>query len=139
MQQQQEMQQQQQQAQQQAAETQRQYEMAEADKERANDITVAEIKSAGYGAMQDINENKESDFQDALVDIRQRTEHRENMNLKREQMISQTSNDQSKLAVEKEKLATQRQIADKNLAIARENKNKYDIEASGNKSKKKDK
>ncbi len=49
------------------------------------------------------------------------------MNLKREQVTNKKSYDNSKLALEKEKLATQRQIADKNLDIARENKNKYDV------------
>ena len=37
--------------------------------------------------------------------------------------------DKDKLTIEREKLSTQRDIADKNLQIARENKNKYDVQS----------
>ena len=38
--------------------------------------------------------------------------------------------DKEKINIERERLATQRDIADKNLQIARENKNKYDVNSS---------
>ena len=38
----------------------------EAEKERRKDVLVAEIRASGYGAMQDLNENKQSDFVDNL-------------------------------------------------------------------------
>ena len=129
MQQQQQMQEQQLQAQKQEADTQRQFDQAESDAERQKDITVAEIRSAGYGAQSDINENKESDFKDAMQDIRKRDEYREQMNFKKEQASVDNSNVKSKMNLEREKLNTQREIANKNLAIARENKNKYDVKA----------
>ena len=130
MQQQQQMQEQQLQSQQQEAEAQRQHEQAESEAERQKDITVAEIRSAGYGAQSDINENKQSDFKDAMQDIRKRDEYREQMNFKKEQASLDNSNTKSKMNLEREKLNTQREIADKNLAIARENKNKYDVKPS---------
>jgi hypothetical protein len=134
MQQQQKMQEQQLQAQQQQQQAQQQFEAEQADAERQKDITVAEIRSAGYGAMQDIDENKQSDFQDAMKDIRERDQYREQMNFKREQATNDNSNKRAKMDIDREKLSTQREIATKNLEIARENKNKYDV-----KPKKKDK
>jgi hypothetical protein len=130
MQQQQQMQEQQLQAQQQESEAQRQHEAERDEKDRQKDITVAEIRSASYGSQVDINENKVSDFQDAMKDIRQRDEYREQMNFKREQVSVKDSNDKAKLNIEREKLSTQREIANKNLEIARENKNKYDVKSS---------
>ena len=127
MQQQQQMQEQQLQAQKQEADTQRQFEQAKQDAEIQKDITVAEIRSAGYGAQSDVNENKESDFKDAMQDIRKRDEYREQMNFKKEQASVDNSNSKAKMNIEREKLSTQREIANKNLAIARENKNKYDV------------
>jgi len=130
MQQQQQMQEQQLQAQKQEADTQRQFEQAKQDADIQKDITVAEIRAAGYGAQSDVNENKQSDFTDAMQDMRKRDEYREQMNFKKEQASSDNSNKRAKLDIEREKLSTQREIANKNLQIARENKNKYDVKSS---------
>jgi len=134
MKQQQEMQQQQLQAQAQEKAQEREFNKAENDAERKKDITVAEIRAASYGSQVDINQNQQSDFQDAMQDIRKRDEYREQMNFKRETAATNNANTQAKLGIDREKLATQREIADKNLQIARENKNKYDVEG-GKKSK----
>ena len=103
------------------------------DKEIQKDITVAEIRSASYGAQVDINQNQVSDFQDSMNDIRERDQYREQMNLKREQAATDNANNQSKLEIEREKLSNQRQIADTNLQIARENKNQYDVKSNAKK------
>jgi len=126
--QQQEMQQQQLQAQAQEKAAEREFKKAENDAERKKDITVAEIRSASYGSQVDINQNQQSDFQDAMENIRKRDEYREQMNFKREESAIRNANDQAKMGIEREKLATQREIANKNLEIARENKNKYDVQ-----------
>ena len=122
------------QAQQQEATAQRQFEQSQNEAEIQKDITVAEIRAAGYGAQSDVNQNMESDFTDAMKDMRQRDEYREQMNFKKEQASSDNANKRAKMDIDREKLNTQREIADKNLQIARENKNKYDV-----KPKKKDK
>jgi hypothetical protein len=121
------------------AQAQRLFETEESEKNRQKDITVAEIRSAGYGAQQDINQNEISDYQDALQDIRLRTEYRETMNLKRQELTTKNVIENSKLGIEQEKLSTQRAVADNNLAIARENRNKYDVKLSKDKPKNKDK
>tara|TARA_Y100001937_G_scaffold33410_1_gene47663 strand:+ start:8445 stop:11216 length:2772 start_codon:yes stop_codon:yes gene_type:complete len=127
MQQQQQMQQEQIQAKQQEEQMKLQFEQEENEKERQKDITVAEIRASGYGAMQDINQNMQSDFQDSLQDIRKRAEYRETMNFKRQDAATKNAMQTQKLEIEREKLSTQRDIANKNLEIARENKNKYDV------------
>ena len=59
------------------------------------------------------------------------------MDFKRQESAVKNSMNSQKLNIEREKLATQRDIADKNLQIAKENKNKYDVQSS--KEQKKDK
>ena len=102
------------------------FQAGEAAKDRQKDITVAEIRSAGYGSMVDLDKNQQSDYQDALKDIQQTSQYREQMTMKREQNAQKNAQPQAKIQIDSEKLATQRDIANKNLQIARENKNKYD-------------
>ena len=104
----------------------------QADLDRQTQITVAEIRAAGYGAGVDINENKVSDYQDALETIRGEQRYQDQMNLKRESEMNKKMQVDQKLNIDREKLQTQKQIADKQLQIAKENKNKYD---SGKKAK----
>ena len=99
----------------------------EADKNRQNDIVIAEIRAAGYGSMMDLNENKQSDFQDVLAKIQQQDNYKEQISFKREQEVNKSANNSQKLQIEREKLAAQKEIADKQLQVAKENKNKYDV------------
>lgn len=133
MQQQQQMQQEQIAAKQQEEQMKLEFEASENEKERQKDITVAEIRSAGYGASQDINQNLQSDFQDQMENMRERAEYREQMDFKRQESAVRNSQNSEKMNIEREKLATQRDIADKNLQIARENKNKYDVQSDRDK------
>ena len=132
------MQQQQLEAQQQQLQQTQQFQAQQAEAERQKDITVAEIRASGYGAQMDINQNMQSDFKDAMDDMRKRDEYREQMNFKKEQVAVQNAAQQSKLAIDREKLATQRQIAEKNLEVARENKNRYDVQPAPKPKKKKE-
>jgi len=114
-----------------------QFRAEQADLDRQNQLTVAEIRAAGYGAAVDINQNQMSDYQDALEGIRQEQRYQDQMNLKRESELTKKEQGGQKLQIEREKLQTQREIADKQLQIARENKNKYDVggKVSGKKGK----
>ena len=112
-----------------------QFKAEQAGLDRENDIRVAEIKAAGYGSMVDINENKVSDFQDAMVKINQQQQHTDSMNLKRESEISKREQGQAKIDVERQRLQAQQDIAQKQLEIARVNKNKYDVGKSKDKKK----
>tara|TARA_B110000977_G_scaffold149246_1_gene189174 strand:- start:1916 stop:4672 length:2757 start_codon:yes stop_codon:yes gene_type:complete len=126
MQQQRQMQEQQLQAKAQEDQQKLQVEMQENEKDRQNNIVLAEIKSAGYGSMVDINENKVSDYQDAMKDIRETTRFQEQTNLKRDEMAQKGSMESERLKVEREKIAATKDVASKDLQIAKVNKNKYD-------------
>jgi len=130
MEQQQQLQQQQIQAKQQEEQMKLQVEIEENQKDRENNILLAEIRSAGYGSMVDINENKRSDYQDAMDEIKESTRYNNQLNLEREKTSSKMAMENSRLDVEREKIAAQKQIAQTKLDIARENKNKYDVQSS---------
>jgi hypothetical protein len=103
-----------------------QFKAQQAELDRQADIQVAEIRSAGFGAMKDINENKQSDYLDSLeyLDKRQERQDSKLMDEKREtnRMIeNQSSND-----IKRQEIQTRKEIADKQLQIALANKNKYD-------------
>jgi hypothetical protein len=110
--------------------------MQEAEKDRRKDILIAEIKSAGYGAMQDINQNQQSDYMDALGQIQKTEQYKENMNLQYNKESNRTENDREKAQIEREKLQAQMQMKQMDLNIARENKNKFDVKAKNNNKKK---
>ena len=130
MQQQRQMQEQQLQAKAQEDQQKLQVEMQENDKDRQNDITIAEIRSAGFGAQVDINQNQVSDYQDAMKDIRETTRFQEQTNLKRDEMAMKGTMESERLQVEREKIAATRDVANKDLQIARTNKNQYDVKDS---------
>jgi len=129
---QQEMQQQQQMQEQQLAaqKEQKQMEIDAAEirdeKNRQRDILVAEIRAAGMGSMVDINENKQSDYMDAMKEIRSTQEFQDQTNLQREKEVNRLNMDSQKNQIEREKIAAQKEIANKQLQIAQENKNRFD-------------
>lgn len=104
-----------------------QHEDLQNDKDRRTKVLVAEISAAGYGSMQDIDQNQQSDYQDALANIQKQQNYTDTMNLNRQKESNKVLNDQQKLALEREKLNAQRDRDEKQLQIARENKNKYDV------------
>jgi hypothetical protein len=126
MQQQQQMQEQQMQKQQEIEKMKIDATAAEKEKDRQNELLIAEIRAAGYGSMADINQNQISDYQDALKDIRQSEQYQMQNQLQRDKEATRTMLDRDKNAIEREKLQVQREIADKQLQVARVNKNKYD-------------
>lgn len=109
-----------------------QFQADQNNKDRQNELLIAEIRAAGYGATQDIDKNMMSDYRDAMKDIKESTQYQEQINFKREQSAINNSMIQKKLDVERDRLATQRDVANTQLEIARENKNKYDIKAKSN-------
>jgi hypothetical protein len=133
MQQQQQMQEQALQAKAQEEQLKRDHEALEAEKNRQRDVLVAEIRAAGYGSMADINQNMQSDFSDAMKEIRQTEEYQDKMSLERQKESSRAIQNAEKNNLEREKIMTQKEIADKQLQIARENKNKYDSKSESKK------
>jgi hypothetical protein len=105
----------------------------EQDKQLENNITVAEIRSAGFGAAVDINENQMSDYADAMKEIRATEQYQEQTSLQRDKDANRMTIDREKNNIEREKLQAQRDIAEKQLQIAQVNKNKFDKKPSDKK------
>ena len=49
----------------------------EAQKDRETQVTIAEIRAAGMGAMVDINQNQQSDYLDAMANIKKEQNYQE--------------------------------------------------------------
>jgi hypothetical protein len=109
----------------------------EKEKDRRKDILVAEIRASGYGAMMDLNQNQQSDFQDAMQDIRKQEQYQDTVNLKRESESNKKAIAREKLDLEREKINAAKQKNLTDLEIAKTNKNKWDF--VGKNSKKDDK
>ena len=110
--------------------------MQEAEKDRRKDILVAEIKSAGFGAMQDINENKQSDYMDSLAQIQKSEQFQDTMNLQSSKESNRMTNDREKAQIEREKMQADMRMKQMDMDIARENKNKFDVKSKSDKKKK---
>lgn len=126
MQQQQQMQQEQIQSQKEMQQAEQDARAAEAEKDRRKDILIAEIRSAGYGSMQDINENQQSDYLDAMDRIQKTEQYQQQTDLQEEKEINRMNIQNQKSQIEREKIQAQKEIADKQVQIATINKNKYD-------------
>jgi hypothetical protein len=113
------------------------FEASENQKDRESRIVEAQIRSAGYGSMQDLNQNMQSDYADMLGQIQKSEEYKDSMNLQREKEMSRGMQHDDKLNLEREKLQVQKQISDNQLAIAMENTNKFDLQKKNNAKKKK--
>lgn len=90
-------------------------------------LLAAEIKAAGYGAMQDINANAQSDFVDAMDRIQSTQEFQETMNLGKQKEQSRNTLAQEKNQIAKDKLQAQVAMKQMDVNIARENKNQFDV------------
>ena len=130
LQQQQQMQDQQIQAQQQQEKMKLDAQAMEKEKDRQKDILIAEIRAAGYGSMVDINKNEQSDYKDAMEDIRKTEQYQQQTQVERQRQANDMLKHSQKLNVEEQKIQAQRDIADTQLQIAKENKNKYDVKPS---------
>jgi len=132
---QQQMQQEQLQAQEKQLQMAQQFKAEESAKDRQARITEAEIRSAGMGSMVDINQNQQNDYMDAMAGIKKEQNYQETMNFKREQEVNKNMQTSDKHSIDREKLQTQKEIAEKQLEIARTNKNKYDVKDKSEKKK----
>jgi hypothetical protein len=125
MQQQQSLQQQQLQAQQQMLESKQKFEAEQNALNRQTQIDVAEIKGAGY-QVGDQNQNQQSDYLDSLQYLDKKRQADETIALKREQEVNKNNRDAQSLNLKREELNTRKEIENKQLEVAKENKNKYD-------------
>lgn len=94
-----------------------------------NNTLNTKIKAAGFGAMQDIDENKVSDFQDVLKDIEKKEQHDESMGFNREKEDNNKAMNTRKLDIEQEKVDVARESVNNQIAVARENTTASEIKA----------
>jgi hypothetical protein len=99
----------------------------EKEKDRRARLMEAEIKAAGYGAQQDLNQNQQSDFMDALQEVKSSEQYSETMALKNKSEETKASLGSRKLDIEEQRLEVSRQDSENNLKIARENLTKSEI------------
>jgi len=102
-----------------------------------NNTLNTKIKAAGFGAMQDIDENKVSDFQDVLKDIEKSEEYQQTMGFNREKEGNNKKFNERKLDIEQQKVDVAKQDADNKLTIARENTTASEIKAKRDQKRKK--
>lgn len=106
---------------------QKQWEAQENDKDRQAEILKAQIMAAGRSGSGDINENQQSDYLDSLKVIQQQRQYQDTMSFEREKEINKNSIEQQKLATKRQEIATRKEIANKQLQIAKENKTKAEL------------
>lgn len=85
-------------------------------------ILERQISAAGYGSMQDINKNSQSDYMDALKFIQSQKEYQDAMNFEREKEMNRINLEREKIQQKREEMVTRERIADKNNATALKNK-----------------
>lgn len=103
------------------------FEAQENEKNRRTQLLVAEIRASGYGAMMDINENKQSDFIDNMVTLKQSDQYQETINIQREKLNQNKAKETDKIKLKREEMALKRDLKNKDLEIAKTNKNRYDF------------
>jgi hypothetical protein len=116
---------------QQQAETERQdkklaFEAEQALLDRENDKIVAEIRSAGFTATQDKDQNDQNDYIDTLKYLDEKNARNENASLQRDKVINSQVNEQTKANLQRQDMQVRERIADKQVQVATINKNKFD-------------
>lgn len=112
------------------------FEASENEKDRQTRLLERQIQAAGYGAMQDINKNEMSDYQDAIDRITKSEEYMTTMNMDQQNVQAKTQAEREKINLERQKLATQKAISNDQVKIAQTNKNKYDAKSKSDNKKK---
>ena len=108
-------------------------EARENEKDRRKDLLVAEIKASGYGAMQDINQNMQSDFLDNLDKIKKSEQYQQTIDIQQQKANDNRSQQTQKMNLKREEMAMKRELKEKDLQIAKENKNQYDVKPKNDK------
>jgi hypothetical protein len=99
----------------------------EAEKDRRKDLLVAEIKASGYGAMQDLNANSQSDFIDQMQTIKSSEEFQQTMSFEQQKENSKKIVNSDKAQLAREKIQAQLAMKNMDVQIAQENKNSFDL------------
>jgi hypothetical protein len=115
----------------------RAFEAQENQLDREKDIYEAQIKAMGYQNDGDVNQDQTPDVLQMEKFNQDYAKFQENLNLQREKMMNDNKKHQDQMNIKQQELNTKKEIADKQLEIARENKNRYDKPKSNKSDKKK--
>ena len=107
----------------------------QAQLERNKDIQVAEIRAAGYTAMNDRDENQRNDYIDTLEYLDKKNARDKDISLAQEKETNRRVEKQQDNQLKREELETRKKIADTQLQVAKTNKNKYDVKGGDKKEK----
>ena len=88
---------------------------------------VAQIRAAGNTATQDYNQNKENDYSDFMKEMRASDEFKQTMEGEKERRTIQKEANNNRENIKREELNLKREVAQKQLEIAKINKNRFDI------------
>ena len=102
------------------------YEAEQKQMDRDTQVEIAQIRSAGYAAMNDRDENKQNDYIDTLEYLDKKNMKEADQAIARDRELNRTITEQKKLELQRQELLSKERIAEKQLQIARTNKNKYD-------------
>ena len=94
-----------------------------------------QLMPAGYGSMQDINQNMQSDFQDALQDLKKTEQYKDTVSVQQQKASDNKQQHMDKMTLKREEMNMKRDMKQKDLEIARENKNQYDVKSKNDKKK----
>jgi hypothetical protein len=115
----------------QRAETERQeaklrFEAEQNALDRQNEVQVAEIRASVNTALSDQDGNQQSDYIDTLEYLDKKHASDRDHAFKREATIMAQSNTEKDRELKRKEIETKERIADKQIQVARTNKNKYD-------------
>lgn len=107
-------------------EQQQMFEAEQNERDRQNDLQVAQVRAASYTGQSDVNENKQSDYIDTLEYLDKKEMNSQKMQLERERDLRKNAIEQRMASLKEKELQVRERIANKQLQVAKENKNKYD-------------
>jgi hypothetical protein len=103
------------------------FEARESEKRDRKDILVAEIRASGMGALQDIDKNGQSDFIDNMNNLKKTEQFQQIVDIQQQKVDMNSQQHRDKIDLKREQMNLQRELKDKDVAIAQQNKNKYDV------------
>lgn len=103
------------------------FEAEQNELDRQTQIQVAEIRASVAAGTQDMDNNNQNDYIDAIKYLDDKRGKDEDRALKRETGLRAENIKREELGIKREELAARKEIAQKQLQVARENKNKHDV------------
>jgi hypothetical protein len=77
--------------------------------------------------MQDLNQNMQSDFIDQVDKLKKTEQYQQTIDIQQQKADESKSHNASKQQVKREEMALKRELKEKDVQIAMENKNQYDF------------